>query len=175
MAFQEILTPYASLVYKVLALYAITFIAVIIDLISGIRKSKLSGGKITHSYGFRKTVNKLARYFNLMLAGTVLDSLISVSGIAEQHGIPMIPYITFGVTFILCIIEGYSVWEKDEEKGKYVEAVRMTKEVIKSMDLDEITDKLIQKLEEKQNEKQIDNNIRNNSINSNKSNSSTTK
>lgn len=164
----ETFNPYMAVIYKVLGLYAVVVLATIVDLIAGIRKSRKNGIKITHSYGFRKTLNKLAKYFNLLLAANTLDAGMIISGIPQYHGLPMLPYVTAFMTMILCIVEGYSVWEKDEDKGKYIEAAKVAKEVVNAVDMDVFTDRLsdglIKKLEEKQTE---DENKNNSSLSSN--------
>ena len=85
-----------------------------------------------------------------------------ISGIPQYHGLPMLPYVTAFMTMILCIVEGYSVWEKDEDKGKYIEAAKVAKEVVNAVDMDGFTDRLsdglIKKLEEKQTEDENKNN-----------------
>lgn len=149
----EIFQPYMPVIYKVMGLYAAVLAAVIVDLISGIRKSRSIGVKITHSYGLRKTLSKLARYYNLLIAVSVLDFAMIIAGIPQAHGLALIPYMTCMMTFIICMVEVYSVWEKDEEKGKYIEAAKIAKEVMQQDRIEEFADVIIKKLEEKENNK----------------------
>lgn len=154
----DMITPYLPVIYKSLSLYGITSIAAGIDLIAGIRKSRKRGVVLVHSYGIKKTLDKLARYFNLLLAASTLDAAMIISGIPQAHGLPMLPYITTLVTVIFCIVESYSVWEKDEDKGKYLEAAKIAKEAIKGVDMDDFTEKLISKLKELEANENKDNN-----------------
>ena len=143
------LLSYAPAMYKIMGLYLLVFLSVVLDLISGIRKSRASGIMITHSYGLRKTIDKLSRYFVLLLSCSIMDAAILITGIPEAHSLPLIPYVSFGIALILCLVESYSIWEKDEYKGKYIEAAKVAKEAIKSSDIEEFADKLITRLEEK--------------------------
>ena len=58
----------------VFGLYMLVFFAAMADLCSGIRKAKLRG-EVRSSYGFKRTVDKLARYYNLLIALTVVDCM----------------------------------------------------------------------------------------------------
>lgn len=52
--------------------YILVFFAVMADLISGVRKAK-KRGELRSSYGFRKTVDKLGKYYLPLFALTVVD------------------------------------------------------------------------------------------------------
>lgn len=149
MEIQELLKPYQPFMFKLLGFYVLCCILVVLDLIAGIRKSRLLGVTKIHSYGIRKTIDKLTRYLLLMIAGNVMDCICILSGIPQKHGFAMLPYISTGVVIILAIVEFYSIWEKDENKGKYIEAAKVAKQVADAVDVDTITDKLFDKLVEK--------------------------
>ena len=51
----------------VFGLYMLVFMVVGADLWSGVRKAKRRG-EVRSSYGFKRTVDKLARYYNLLIA-----------------------------------------------------------------------------------------------------------
>nr|DAM03173.1 MAG TPA: holin [Caudoviricetes sp.] len=148
--------PYLPMLSKVLLFYFLNVIAIAADLWSGIRKSKKQG-IYTHSYGLRQTTSKIARNFNLLFGCTIIDFIIIVgefhtfiSGFI--HLSPNVPYVTFIASIVLCGIEVYSIFEKDENKGKYIEAARIAKEVMHRDNVDEITDIIIDKLEKKVNQ-----------------------
>lgn len=87
----------------------VVLLAIIVDLISGVRKAKQIGLART-SIGLRETVKKIIQYFTVMLFGIMLDTLISkITGW---------PYVTMALCVGLVIIEGISVWEKAEAKLK---------------------------------------------------------
>lgn len=157
----NLIAPYLPMLSKVLLFYLFNVIAIMADLWSGIRKSKKQG-IYTHSYGLRQTTSKISRNFNILFGCTIVDLIIIVgefntfvSSIINLS--PNVPYITFIASIVLCGIEVYSIFEKDENKGKYIEAARFAKEVIKQDKIEEIAEVIIQKLEEKQ--KQNENNI----------------
>lgn len=153
----NLITPYLPMLQKVLLFYFFNVVAIFADLWSGIRKSKKQG-IYTHSYGLRQTTSKISRNFNILFGCTIVDFIIIVgefntfvSGIINLS--PNVPYITFIASIVLCGIEVYSIFEKDENKGKYIEAAKFAKEVIKQDKIEEIAEVIIKKLEEKQNEK----------------------
>ena len=161
MDIQEILKPHIPVIYKLIAFYISILVAVGLDLISGIRKSRAAGIKVTHSHGIRITLDKLSRYFVLLLSASTLDAVTIISGLPEIHNLPILPYVTFIITVIILIVESYSIWEKDEHKGKYIEAAKIAKEAVKSVDLEnlpleKLAELIANKLENKQDENKVD-------------------
>ena len=53
-------------------IYLMVLLAIMADLWSGVRKAK-KNGIARSSYGFKRTIDKVARYYNVMLALTVID------------------------------------------------------------------------------------------------------
>jgi len=53
-------------------IYLMVLLAIMADLWSGVRKAK-KNGIARSSYGFKRTVDKIARYYNVMLALTLVD------------------------------------------------------------------------------------------------------
>lgn len=154
----NLIAPYLPMLSKVLLFYLFNIIAILADLWSGIRKSKKQG-IYTHSYGLRQTTSKISRNFNILFGCTIVDFIIIVgefnhfmSGIINLS--PNVPYITFIASIVLCGIEVYSIFEKDENKGKYIEAAKFAKEVMKQDKMEEMAEIIIKKLEEKQKEEQ---------------------
>lgn len=169
MELKEFIYPYLPMIYKMFGMYGACFLSVILDLFSGIRKSRAMGVKKVHSHGLRKTIDKLARYLMLLLSVSMIDGIMVISGITEQHGLPLIPCVTTVIAMVLCGVEFYSIWEKDENKGKYVDAAKMVKEVVSATDFDELADKIAKKLDSRQNENKdnIDTSDTSNSVNNN--------
>lgn len=151
---KEILIPYWPTIWKLIVLYLMVLFAVLLDLRAGIKKSKKIHAFHTHTYGIRQTINKLKNYYNLLAIVTVFDTVVIVCNMYSHFGLDdLIPYATFLATVILCIVEFRSIWEKDEHKGKYLEAMKMAKNIAGSVDLDVLADTIIKKMEEKQHDK----------------------
>ena len=55
-------------------IYLMVLLAIMADLWSGVRKAK-KNGIARSSYGFKRTIDKIARYYNVMLALTVIDAM----------------------------------------------------------------------------------------------------
>jgi len=140
-------------------LYVFVFLAVMLDLWSGVRKAKQRNEYIS-SYGLRETLNKLSRYFNVLLAVTLID-LIQMLAIFELrthnvgHSIPILPFFTFIATGFICFIEAKSIFEKAEqkEKAKAADAARTIDAAIRILKKDNTLDEILTKLNsEKENE-----------------------
>lgn len=91
------------------------------DLWAGIRKAKQREERIT-SDGWKRTVDKVARYYNALLALTVVDCM-QMGGVWYLDGyygyhIPIFPFITLIGAIGVGIIEIKSIYEKADEKEK---------------------------------------------------------
>jgi len=94
---------------------------ILFDLWAGIRKAKERNELIT-SYGLRRTVSKIARYYNLLFALLVIDS-IQMAGLwfldaYHDHNFPVFPFITLLGAIGVGAIEVRSIFEKAEDKVK---------------------------------------------------------
>lgn len=91
------------------------------DLWAGIRKAKQRNEKIS-SDGWKRTVNKVARYYNALLALVVVDGMqmAGVWYLDNYYGyhIPVFPFITLLGAFGVAAIEVKSIYEKAEEKER---------------------------------------------------------
>lgn len=110
--------------------YILVFVAVCVDLWSGIRKAK-KAGIARRSWGFRRTVDKMCRYYNCMLAVSVIDGfLILLLYIFQCKGwlitFPLFPIVTLFIGGYLAFIEACSVFEKLEDKEKSRMSADMT-------------------------------------------------
>lgn len=91
------------------------------DLWAGVRKAKLRKEKIT-SEGWQRTVDKISRYYNMLLALIVVDGL-QISGIwyldnFYDYNMPIFPFITMLGALGVATIEIKSIFEQADEKSK---------------------------------------------------------
>lgn len=107
------------------------FIAVMLDLFLGIRESK-KDGKYTHSYGLRKTIEKLTAYLALVIIGFVIDA---INPIFFYWGIKHLPIASIILAFSLIYTEGVSIREHLSEgtRQKIRDMPREIKQVIKEV------------------------------------------
>lgn len=127
-------------------IYILVLVMILTDLWSGVTKAK-KNGVIRSSYGFRRTIEKIARYYNVLLALTVVDAMqVAAIWYLETYyekAIPMFPFITLIGAVGICLIEIKSIYEKAEDKvriddvGNLVGKMLVNKddlgEVVKSM------------------------------------------
>ena len=91
------------------------------DFWAGVRKAKKRNEKIT-SDGWKRTVDKIARYYNMLLALVVVDCM-QISGVwyldsYYDYHIPIFPFITILGAMVVAAIEVKSIFEKAEDKAK---------------------------------------------------------
>ncbi|MBK5721382.1 phage holin family protein [Dysgonomonas sp. Marseille-P4677] len=102
--------------------YILVFCMVIADLISGCKKAK-QRGELRSSYGFRRTVDKLGRYYLPLFALTIVDvmQMLAVWYLNTFHDthIPLFPIMTLLGAIGIGIIEIKSILEKAEDKVKF--------------------------------------------------------
>jgi len=115
----EIFPTFILQLVVLLVIYLLVAVSIFLDLWAGIRKAK-QRGEFRSSAGFRKTVDKFCRYYNMLLAVTVIDVLaMLVCGLLNHlygYHIPVLPYVTaLGAVFI-CFIEVKSIFEKNDQK-----------------------------------------------------------
>lgn len=93
--FLELIGPQLLIVA---CLYALILFVVFLDLLAGIRKAK-QRGEYRSSYGLRKTVDKICRYYNMVLVITAID-IVQMLAVVElnpqtSHTLPVLPFFTF--------------------------------------------------------------------------------
>lgn len=91
------------------------------DFWAGTRKAKQRGEPLM-SDKFKRTVDKIARYYNALLALVVVDCM-QMAGIwyldnYYDYRIPIFPFITLLGAFGVAAIEVKSIYEKAEEKER---------------------------------------------------------
>lgn len=98
-------------------LYIAVFFAILADLFAGCYKAK-KDGYLRSSKGLRRTVKKIAEYYNLMFVITIIDCVQMVAIWQGNWNIPKMPFFSFLATLFLCFIELKSIYEKKTEKEK---------------------------------------------------------
>lgn len=121
--------------------YVCVLLAVLADLWSGWRKAGRRMERRT-SRGLRRTVDKIARYFNALIALTVVDIMI-IAGVAylrsvEDWNIPIFPVCTLIGSVALALIEVKSICENASEKGDIQDAAVLLKRILSSASVAEI-------------------------------------
>lgn len=98
-------------------MWLLVALAIVIDLVSGVRKAK-ERGEMRTSYGFKQTVNKTVMYYAFMLFAFMFDCI-------GMFFYPL-PVVTFIASFFLIFIECKSVFEKahDKDKRKFNKSVQ---------------------------------------------------
>lgn len=117
--------------------YILVFLMVMADLVSGCKKAK-QRGELKSSYGFRKTVDKLGRYYLPLFALTVVDfmQMMALWYLTTYHGvtIPLFPLMTLIGAIGIGMIEIKSILEKAEDKVKFERVGTLAGDIIKSKD-----------------------------------------
>ena len=118
-------------------IYLMVLLAIMADLWSGVRKAK-KNGVARSSYGFKRTIDKIARYYNVMLALTVIDamqmgSLWYLEKYYSYHW-PIFPIVTLVGAIGICLIEIKSIYEKAEDKVRIENVANMAGKIITNKD-----------------------------------------
>ena len=100
--------------------YLLVLIAVLADLVSGVRKAKKMG-LARRSKAFRRTIDKLARYYNALFALSIVDAmqLIAIAylrAVESLDSLPLFPLFTLLGAIGIALIELKSIFEKAEVK-----------------------------------------------------------
>jgi hypothetical protein len=131
----DYILSFASKIYPQLLIltfiYVIVLCFVVLDLWAGVRKAK-QAGIYRSSSGFRRTVDKLAKYLNLLLVITLVDALQMLGLHYYNAKLPLFPILTLIAAAFVGFIEGKSVFEKaeDKERAKISEAAKLAKELL---------------------------------------------
>ena len=117
--------------------YILVFLAVMADLISGVKKAK-QRGELRSSYGFKRTADKLGRYYLPLFALTIVDimQMFAIWYLNTYHSftIPMFPIMTLIGAIGIGLIEIKSILEKAEDKVKFERVGALAGDIIKSKD-----------------------------------------
>lgn len=135
---EAILTSFRVPLLIVTFVYIAVLLFIALDLWAGIRKAK-ARGEYRSSYGLRKTVTKIAGYYNMLLVITVIDALQIVAITVLQVNLPAFPFFTLAGALFVGFIELKSIYEKNDakQKAKVQEAAVLLSQIIeKSKDND---------------------------------------
>lgn len=98
-------------------LYVVVLLAILADLFAGWRKAK-KDGFLRSSKGLRRTVKKVAEYYNLMFVVSLID-IVQMTAIWQANwNLPQMTFFTMLATIFLCIIELKSIYERKSEKER---------------------------------------------------------
>ena len=115
----EIINQFSTQTTILAIVYVLVFFVVALDLVSGLMKAKRRG-RLRSSYALRKTVDKLVRYFSMLLVITAIDAVqmiaISQWDATTGHKVPCLPYLTFLAAMFVGFIELKSIYENSDEK-----------------------------------------------------------
>lgn len=98
----------------------IVFIAMMIDLASGLQKAKLRHEK-RNSYALSRTLNKFLLYEGGVLIALCIDMLLHLCHFWTLIGISLltsVPVVAILIGIYLCIVEYFSLREKADEKQR---------------------------------------------------------
>lgn len=131
----------------VVAEYFLVLAAAAADLASGLRKARRRG-ETTRSRALRRTVDKLARYYNVLIVLTVVDAMQITATVflrtVESYDVPTIPIFTLIGSLGMAFIEVKSIFEKgdDKEKQQLAELVSLLEVIADNDRLKRIIEKL---------------------------------
>ena len=131
----------------VVAEYFLVLAAAAADLASGLRKAQRRG-ETTRSRALRRTVDKLARYYNVLIVLTVVDAMQITAAVflrtVESYDVPTIPIFTLIGSLGMAFIEVKSIFEKgdDKEKQQLAELVSLLETIADNDRLKQIIEKL---------------------------------
>lgn len=118
-------------------IYILVLLAILADLWSGVRKAKRLGISRT-SYGFKRTVDKVAKYYNMLLALTIVDAMQMGAFwyLDKFYEIvwPMFPFITLLGGLGTCLIEIKSIYEKAEDKVRLDDVSMLVGKIVTNKD-----------------------------------------
>lgn len=114
------LTAIKEMTVLVVIACIIVFVAMMIDLASGLYKAK-QRGEIRSSWGLKRTLTKFITYEGGMLIAFGVDLLINFSRLFELFGLTIItgvPVVTCLIGIFLLVVEFLSIREKADKKTK---------------------------------------------------------
>ena len=117
------MSDFSQVAADVLSVMAVEYVgvtmAVVADLVSGIRKARSEGDPCT-SRGLRRTVSKLTSYFLLMFCLSVVDGMMLVALVTLRsagHDLPApFPWLTTAGALAMAFIELLSILENSPHR-----------------------------------------------------------
>ncbi len=143
------------ILWILLGIYILVLLMIFADLWSGLRKAKRIGETRTYN-GYRRTISKMAQYYNLLIAGSIVDSIYGLlCWYLEnyyQTSLWLFPFITFIIALVLCLIEIKSIREKAEDKVRLDRAGQVIQQVfINRENLEEVAKTISEYMSENSN------------------------
>lgn len=125
------------ILWMLFALYIEVLLIVGADFWSGIKKAR-KNGVVRSSYGFRRTVEKLSKYFNILIPLTVVDAMQmgAIWYMEEYYEIQVVlfPFVTLVGALGISAIEVKSIFEKAEDKVRLLEVSDLAGKIIANKD-----------------------------------------
>lgn len=126
----------------------LVLVAMIIDLMAGLYKAKMSG-ELRTSIGLRRSVSKFVSYEGGLMIATIADLFIHFSKFYQLFHINIlvgVPVVAILVGLFLLIVEFMSVREKADKKTrrKQVEALELIANIMTKEDFKSIIEKIIE-------------------------------
>lgn len=104
-----------------LIILVLPLVSIALDFWSGTRKAKQRREPIT-SEGWKRTVAKINKYYNFILAMLVIDALqvlfFWTLDVLYDYSIPLVPVFTTLSVLVVCSIEVKSIFEKADAKDR---------------------------------------------------------
>ena len=116
----EILNGIGNMLLIAVATMLVVFIAMMVDLASGLRKAKIRG-ELRSSQALKRTFTKFITYEGGMVIALCFDILIHMSRLPQLFGLEVIagiPVIMCLVGAFLCVVEFISVREEADQKTR---------------------------------------------------------
>lgn len=111
----EIMHRIVWVISLVVAEYVLVLAAVGGDLVSGVRKARRRG-EATRSRALRRTVDKIARYYNVLAVLTVVDAMqltaVFYLRVVEGYDVPTVPVFTLVGSLGMAAVEVKSILRK---------------------------------------------------------------
>lgn len=140
----------------VVTMYAGVLLAIVADLWSGLHKARRENIPRT-SRALRRTIDKIARYFNCLIVLTIVDAMIltGVTYLRFSMGwdFTLIPIFTFIGAIALAFIEVKSICEKSQDKGDLTDAAHIARQLLKNPSLHQLLTFLLDKNSENTHQK----------------------
>lgn len=95
----------------------LVIVAMAVDLASGVHKAKMRGEART-SYGLSRTFTKFLIYEGMLIICACIDILIHFVVFMTTDEVYLVPVVTCIIGIVLCVCEGWSVYEKAEDKQR---------------------------------------------------------
>jgi hypothetical protein len=159
MELTEILKRIFPQIVMLAVMYFLVLAVIFLDLWAGVRKAKIRG-EYRSSFGLRKTVEKIGKYYNMIFVITVIDAMqmIAIAQINPQINVnlPILPILTFVGSIFVGFIELKSVYEKaeDKEKAEIAQTAKIVGKVIADISTQELASKVAEYLKTNQTNEQ---------------------